>query len=75
MGHIRHATAAIRHAVREKIQNAEESLAKLASRYNINPKTAHKWQHRESGEDLKCGRRPRQDGMTYTTCCRRKYPH
>jgi len=63
MGQLLHGTATTTHAVREKIQNAEESLAKLAKHYGINPKTAHKWKHRESVEDLKCGRRPGQGSV------------
>lgn len=63
MGQILHGTATTTYAIREKIQNSEESIAKLAKRYNINPKTAHKWKRRESVEDLKCGRRPGQGSV------------
>jgi transposase-like protein len=63
MGQVLHGTATTTHAVREKIQNAEESVAKLAKQYGINPKTAHKWKRRESVEDLKCGRRPGQGSV------------
>ena len=57
MGQILHGAATTTHAIREKIQNAEESISVLAERYHINPKTVHKWKARESVEDLKCGRR------------------
>lgn len=63
MGQILHGTATTTHAIREKIQNSEESINQLASRYNINPKTVHKWKHRESVEDLKCGRCPGQGSV------------
>lgn len=63
MGQILHGTATTTHAIREKIQNSEESISQLASRYNINPKTAYKWKNRESVEDLKCGRRPGQGSV------------
>jgi len=63
MGQILHGTATTTHAIREKIQNSEESINQLASRYNINPKTVHKWKHRESVEDLKCGRRTGQGSV------------
>jgi hypothetical protein len=63
MGQILHRTATTTHAIREKIQNSKESVAKLAEQYNINPKTAHKWKRRESVEDLKCGRRPGQGSV------------
>jgi len=56
-------TATTTHAIREKIQNAEESISQLASKYHINPKTVHKWKRRESVEDLKCGRRPGQGSV------------
>lgn len=35
----------------------------LAERHHINPKAAHKWQNRESVEDLKCGRSPGQGSV------------
>jgi transposase InsO family protein len=63
MGQILHGTATTTHAIREKIQNSEESISQLASRYSINPKTVHKWKHRESVEDLKCGRCPGQGSV------------
>lgn len=63
MGQILHGTATTTHAIREKIQNSEESINQLASRYSINPKTVHKWKHRESVEDLKCGRCPGQGSV------------
>lgn len=66
MGQILHGTATTTHAIRAKIQDSEESIGQLASRYNINPKTAHKWKQREFVEDLKCGRRPGQ-GSVLTT--------
>lgn len=46
-----------------RVQNSKESISQLASRYNVNPKTVHKWKHRESVEDLKCGRCPGQGSV------------
>lgn len=58
MGQLLHRKAATTHATRAKIQASEESLIKLARRYNINPKTVHKWKRRKSVEDLPCGPSP-----------------
>jgi len=37
------------------IQESNESIAKLAKKYNINPKTAHRWKRDTSIEDKKSG--------------------
>ena len=58
MGQILHGTATTTYAIREKIQDSQENLVKLAKRYGINPKTVQKWRKRESVEDLKCGSKP-----------------
>lgn len=63
MGQILHGTATTTHAIREKIQNSDESIRVLAERHHINPKTAQKWKRRESVEDLKCGRSPGQGSV------------
>ena len=43
MGQILHGCARTRAAVRRAIQSSQESLIALAERYDINPKTVHKW--------------------------------
>jgi transposase-like protein len=81
MGQVLHGTATTTHAIREKIQDSQESLVKLAKRYGINPKTVQKWRKRESVEDLKCGSKPGQGSVLaavdevviYTICCYRRY--
>ena len=45
MGHIHHANARTTVRVRKEIQNSTESIAQLAERYAINPKTVLYWKH------------------------------
>jgi transposase InsO family protein len=63
MGQVLHGTATTTHAIREKIQESQESLAKVAKRFGVNPKTVQKWRKRDSVEDLKCGGRPGQGSV------------
>ena len=46
MGQILHGCARTTAAVRRAIQSSQESLIALAERYDINPKTVHKWRKR-----------------------------
>lgn len=55
MGQVLHGSARTRAAVRRAIQDSQESLAKLAARYGINPKTVAKWKKRDSVEDAPMG--------------------
>ncbi|MDH4370019.1 MAG: IS481 family transposase [Nitrospira sp.] len=55
MGHILHGSARTTAAVRRAIQQRQESLIILASRYGINPKTVAKWKRRTSVHDLPTG--------------------
>jgi len=55
MGHILHGSARTTAAVRRAIQQSQESLIILASRYGINPKTVAKWKRRTSVHDLPTG--------------------
>ena len=41
--------------IRREIQKSNESIAVLAKRYNINPKTVIKWKNRTSVQDKKSG--------------------
>jgi len=43
MGNIYHANAKTTAKIRTEIQNSQESIARLADRYSLNPKTVHKW--------------------------------
>jgi transposase len=47
MGHILHGCARTTAAVRRDIQESKESIAKIAERFNINPKTVVKWRSRK----------------------------
>jgi len=55
MGQILHANARTTEAVRREIRNSEESIAKAAKRFNVNPKTILKWRKREDTKDLPMG--------------------
>ncbi len=41
--------------IRREIQKSKETIAVLAKRFNINPKTVIKWKNRTSVQDKKCG--------------------
>ena len=55
MGQILHGSARTTAAVRRAIQQSQESLIILASRYGINPKTVAKWRKRTAVHDLPTG--------------------
>ncbi len=55
MGQVLHGCATTTEAIRRAIQNSQESLRALASRYGINPKTVAKWKKRASVADLPTG--------------------
>ena len=60
MGQVLHPQARTTEATRREIQNSQESIAKLAKRFGINPKTVAKWKNRDSVKDLPMGpKRPR----------------
>jgi len=64
MGQILHACARTTAAVRGAIQNSQESLKKLATRYHINPKTVAKWRKRSFVTDEPMGPEPRSTTLT-----------
>lgn len=65
MGHIHHANARTTARVRQEIQNSEESIAALAERYGINPKTVLYWKHAGRVTDKKSGpTKPRSTVLT-----------
>lgn len=55
MGHIHHANAKTTFRIRKEIQESKESIAKLALRYQLNPKTIIKWRKSATCEDKKSG--------------------
>ena len=65
MGQLLHGCATTTAALRRAIQNSQESLARLARRYNINAKTVAKWRKRTTVEDASMG--PRQPRSTVLT--------
>lgn len=65
MGQLLHGCARTTAAVRRSIQHSQESLIKLAERYDINPKTVHKWRRRAFVEDAAMGpKQPRSTTLT-----------
>ena len=55
MSNLLHANAKTTPRIRAEIQESKESLLVLAKRYNLNPKTIHKWRHAGQVEDKKSG--------------------
>lgn len=55
MGQVLHGSAKTTHAVRAAIQRSQATIAALAERYDINPKTVMKWRSRETVEDAAMG--------------------
>src|SRR5271155_157398 len=64
MGQLRHGCARTTAAVRRAIQSSQESLIALAGRYDINPKTVHKWRKRSSVVDAPMGPKPRSTTLS-----------
>jgi transposase-like protein len=65
MGQLLHGSARTTAAVRRAIQQSQESLAKLAKRYDLNPKTVAKWKKRAHVHDAPMG--PKQCHSTVLT--------
>ena len=55
MGQILHGSAKTTHAVRAAIQRSKATIAELAEKYHLNPKTVIKWRRRQSVEDRPMG--------------------
>src|SRR5471032_1658048 len=64
MGQVLHGCARTTAAVRRAIQSSQESLMALAARYDINPKTVHKWRKRSFVADAAMGPKPRSTTLT-----------
>jgi transposase InsO family protein len=65
MGQLLHGSARTTAAVRRAIQHSQESIAKLARRYDLNPKTVAKWKRRTQVRDAPMG--PKQPRSTVLT--------
>ena len=65
MGQLLHGSARTTAAVRRAIQRSRESIAKLAARYDLNPKTIAKWKKRASVHDAPMG--PKQPHSSVLT--------
>jgi transposase InsO family protein len=65
MGHLLHGSARTTAALRRTIQHRQESIAKLAKRYDLNPKTVAKWKKRSHVHDAPMG--PKQGHSTVLT--------
>lgn len=55
MAQLLHKQSTTTHRIRTEIQQSKESIAILADRFGINPKTVQKWRNRCSPEDLPMG--------------------
>jgi hypothetical protein len=62
MGQLLHGSARTTAAVRRAIQQSQESIAKLAERYGLNPKPVAKWKKRSCVQDAPMG--PKQPSST-----------
>ncbi len=65
MGQVLHGSAKTTHAVRAAIQRSQASIATLAERYDLNPKTVAKWKRRPFVHDAPMG--PKQVRSTALT--------
>jgi hypothetical protein len=58
MGQVLHGSARTTAAIQHSIRRIQESLQTLATRHNLNPKTAIKWRKRPSTADAPMGPKP-----------------
>ncbi len=66
MGNLLHANAKTTPRIRKEIQDSCESIAKLAIKYNLNPKTVHRWKRDTSTEDKKSGAKKIKSSLSDT---------
>jgi transposase InsO family protein len=64
MGQVLHKRATTTHRIRAEIQQSKESIAQLASRLGVNPKTVLKWKHRDGVDDAPMGPKTLQTVLT-----------
>jgi hypothetical protein len=55
VGQLLHGSARTTAALRRTIQHSQESIARLAARYDLNAKTVAKWRKRDTVEDAPMG--------------------
>jgi transposase InsO family protein len=55
MGQVLHSRATTTEAVRRAIQHSQESIAALAEKHGVNPKTVQKWKKRQFAHDAPMG--------------------
>ena len=55
MGQVLHGSAKTTHVIRAAIQRSKATIAVLAEKYDLNPKTVMKWRRRQSVQDLPMG--------------------
>lgn len=60
MGQVLHKCARTTEALRRAIQDSEASIAALAERYDLNPKTVQKWKKRNHVHDMPMGPKERR---------------
>jgi transposase InsO family protein len=65
VGQLLHGSARTTAVLRRTIQRSQESIARLAARYDLNAKTVAKWRKRTNVEDARMG--PRQPHSTVLT--------
>ncbi len=63
MAQLLHGSATTTARTRAEFQNSDESVAALARRHGVNPKTVAKWRHRQTVEDLPMGPRERKSSV------------
>ncbi len=63
MAQLLHGSATTTAMTRAEFQSSEESVAQLARRYGVNPKTVAKWRDREGVDDSPMGPRERKSTM------------
>ena len=68
MGQLLHGYARTTAALRRTIQNSQESIARLAARYDINSKTVAKWRKRTDRWRRSDGTAPSASGHIYRGC-------
>ena len=65
MGQVLHSGAKTTQVIRREIQQSQDSIATLAQRYNLNPKTIVKWKNRSFTHDAKMGpKNPRSRSLS-----------
>ena len=64
MAQVLHGRATTTYAIRKEIQESEESVAQLANRLGVNPKTVQKWRKRTTVEDAVMGAKKAKSSLS-----------